>query len=167
MVLLAGISPCYWRWATKSLLLRMRERMGDLANAASGARDALCGDMLEEAWRAMEEEMSDFQVVAFPDQRRVELMRRDQARQLGRSGETRFADHPFSNPASRRTGAQEFRMLIADIRSGSLWCACSNLANLWRAAAPTFSQSEQTLARHDINLLGGRRHHYGRARWRA
>ena len=167
MVLLAGISLCYWRWATKSLLLRMRERMGDLASAASGARDALCANMLQEAWSAMEEDMSDFQVVSFPDQRRVELMRRKSARKLSRSGMTHFAYHPFSNPASRRTGAQEFGMLIADIRSGSLWRAFADLAKLWRTGASTFSQGEATLARHNMNLWSGRGHHYGRARWRA
>ena len=167
MVLLAGISLCYWRWPTKSLLLGMRGRINDLASAAPGARDALCADMLQEAWRAMEKQMSHFQVVAFPDQQRVQLMRRDQARELGGFGKTHFAYHPFSNPESRRTGTWEFRRLLADIRSGSLWRACTDLSNLWGAPASTFSQAEATLARQNMNLWKGPKNHCGRARWRA
>ena len=119
--------------------------------------------MLQEAWQAMEAEMSDYQVVGFRQECRVELVERKKSKRLTGIAKECFGYHAFSNPASRRTGAQEFAVLVTDIRSGSLWRAFADLAKEWQIK-PTYARSEQVLAGHGIKLWGGHGAKYGRLR---
>ena len=155
--MLAILYPCYWRWSTTMLVRTMVERMGELARSD----DARRADILEKALGEMENHMDDYQVVGFRQERRVDLVRRSEAKRL--KGDV-FRYHPFSNPASRRTGAQEIRILLADLRSGSLWRACQALALAWQTDL-TYRKSAEVLATHSIALWRGTGAVYGRTRW--
>ena len=92
--------------------------------------------------------MRDKQVVGYRDEKRVALLQRSEARQITCSAEGRCGYHPISNPASRRTGASEARILLRDVRSWKLegWRGFGPaVGSLWRdvqALAEGFDQSE-------------------------
>ena len=157
--LLAVLYPSYWRWSTRSVLGAMAAHMDELLRADSNRR----ADILQEAWDAMEVEMSEYQVVGFRRECRVDLLLRSEAKRVVGKAKDCFGYHPYSNPASRRTGSQEVSILLADLRSGSLWRACVDLAQEWRTN-PTYTQSEQVLVKHGIALWAGAKATYGRAR---
>ena len=129
--LLAVLYPCYWRWSTRLVLGAMAPRMDELVLADSNRR----ADIVQEAWDAMVVEMIPYQVVGFRLESRVDLLLRSDAQSLTgvKNGKECFGYHPYSNPASRRNGSQEVSLLLADLRSGSLWRACEGLAQEWRA----------------------------------
>ena len=115
-------------------------------------------DILEKALREMEDRMADYQVAGFRQERRVDLVQRSEAKRL--DGDV-FRYHPFSNPSSRRTGAQEIRILLADLRSGSLWRACEAPALAWQTNL-SYRKSAEVLATHGIALWRGAGTIYGR-----
>ena len=88
--------------------------------------------MLQETWQAMVAEMPDYQVMGFRQECRVELVERKKSKRLTGIAKECFGYHVFTNPASRQTGAQEFAVLVTDIRSGSLWRAFADIAEGWR-----------------------------------
>jgi len=106
-----------------------------------------------------EREMSEYQVVSWQEEHRVELARRTEVKRFG--GSLWRAYHPYRNPSSSRCGSEEFRSLLADMRSGSLWRACAELAETFRSQT-TYAQSQQVLMTHQIALW--RHNKYGRAR---
>ena len=106
---------------------------------------------LEEAWTAMSVKMANYQVVGFRGECKVALVLRTEAKRLVVKTRGRFGYHPFSNPASRRTGIHDFNVLLPDLRSGSLWRACEDLASLWRSS-PTYAKAGQVLRQHNIAL---------------
>jgi hypothetical protein len=151
MELLAVLYCCYWRWSTKSILLALVPHMDELLRAEPLRR----AEILLSAWEVMEQELSQYQVLGSRLERRVELRKRTEVRSLAGKAKDCFAYHPYMNPASRRTGAQEFRILLNDVRSGSLWRACTSLAQEFNGK-PTFRGSEQILKAHEIALWSGR-----------
>ena len=126
-------------------------------------------DILLEAFNEMEKEMGPYQVVGFREERRVDLLLRSESKRLVGASKGGFGYHPYSNPASRCTGAHEFHILLADIRSGSLRRACEDLARTWYGGAsgaqssPTYRAAEKVLLTHGIKLWS--RAVYGRIRW--
>ena len=167
MEILAVLYLCYWRWSTRSVLRFITQppaRMEELLHADSNRR----ADILLAAINEMEAAFGPYQVVGFREERRVDLLLRSESKRLGGGSAGCFRYHPYSNPASRRTGAQEFRILLPDIRSGNLRRACEDLAQAWRGGAsgahskPTYAASEKVLLRHGIKLW--RRSQYGRVR---
>ena len=133
MEILAVVYLCYWRWSARSVLRYITQslaRMEELLHADSNRR----ADILLEAFNELEVALSPYQVVGFREERRVDLVIREE-RSDGGGAAGCFGYHPYSNPASRRTGAQEFRKLLPDIRSGNLRRACEDLAQAWRGGA--------------------------------
>ena len=108
--MLTMLYPAYWRWSTRDLLIAMHEHREELTvpsadAAASGASVASRrADIYAAAWDKVEAKMRDKQVVGYRDEERVALLQRSEASQSIREREGRFGYHPFSNPASRRTG---------------------------------------------------------------
>ena len=109
--------------------------------------------------------MSSRQVVGHRDLHTVELLTRAEAKKITSSAEGRFGYHPYMNPASRRTGAQEFQKLLPDLESGEVARACADLVDAWSAAASgaSYRVSEQILVTHRISLFSGAV--YGRTRF--
>ena len=156
--LLAALYPCYWRWSTSCVLRYVQPHMEELLSADSHRR----ADILQAAYDAMVAELQPFHVVGDRAQRRVDLFLRSEAR--SRRQVNCFGYHPFQNPASRRTGDVEFRVLAENLRDGSLWRACEDLIKVWNIK-PSYKESVQVLAEHNIRLWSGRNATYGRTRW--
>jgi hypothetical protein len=70
------------------------------------------------------------QVVAFPAEHRVVLLPRA-ARGRETKGKQSYGYHAFQNPAGRRTGDAEWKIMIQDVASGRLRRACEELAQEW------------------------------------
>ena len=166
--LLAVLYLCYWRWSTESVLRSITQplaRMEKFLLADSDRR----ADMLLQAFNEMGKEMEPRQVVGFREERRVDLLLRSESKRLLGGSKGCFGYHPYSNPASRRTGAQEFHRLLPDIRSGDLRRACEDLARTWYGGAsgaqskPTYRAAEKVLQTHKIKLWAGA--DYGSIRW--
>ena len=115
--MLMMLYPAYWRWSTRDLVIAMHEHREELTvpsadAAASGASVASRrADIYAAAWDKVEATMRDKQVVGYRDEQRVALLHRSKARRITCCAEGRFGYHPISNPASRRTGASEARIL--------------------------------------------------------
>ena len=150
--LLMALYPCYWKWSTAAVLRHLISRMDKLLGASAKVR----ARMLENAWRAMEREMSSRQVVGHRDLHKVELLTRAAAKKITSRAAGRFGYHAYMNPASRRTGAQEFAILLPDLKSGKVELACADLVRTWAAASgANYRDSEQVLAKHGIALFSG------------
>ena len=150
--LLMALYPCYWKWSTAAVLRHLTSRMDQLLGASAKER----ARMLENAWRAMGRTMSSRQVVGHRDLHTVELHTRAAAKKITSSAEGRFGYHPYMNPASRRTGAQQFERLLPDLKSGKVELACADLVRTWAAASgASYRDSEQVLAKHNIALFSG------------
>ena len=119
--LLMALYPCYWKWSTAAVLRNLTPRMDRLSRATAKGR----ARMLENAWRAMVRKMAPRQVVGHRTLRTVELLPRSEAKKIKRKGGC-FCYHPYKNPASRRTGAQEFNRLLPDLKSGKVARACAD-----------------------------------------
>ena len=122
--LLMLLYPCYWKWSTAAVLRYLTPRMDELLSAAAYRRARI----LANAWRAMERTMCRRQVVGHRAKRTVELLTRAEARKITSTAGGRFGYHPYMNPASRRTGAQEFDILLPDLESGEVARACADLS---------------------------------------
>ena len=92
------------------------------------------------------------EVVGYRDEQRVALVHRSKARRITCGEEGRFGYHPISNPASRRTGASEARMLLPDVRSGKLERDGKTLDQQWAASGATYKHSRGVLASENISL---------------
>ena len=106
--ILAVVYLCYWRWSARSVLRFITQplaRMEELLHADSNRR----ADILLEAINEMEVALGPYQVVGFREERRVDLLLRSETKRLGGGPAGCFCYHPYSNPASRRSGAQEYR----------------------------------------------------------
>ena len=96
--------------------------------------------------------MRDKQVVGYRDEQRVALLHRSKAKRITCSEERRFGYHPISNPASRRTGASEARILLPDVRSGKLARVGKTLDLQWAASGATYKHSQEVLVKQSIRL---------------
>ena len=159
LALLAAVFPSYWGWSTSMVLEAICARMNEFLRAQPLAR----AELLEEAWTAMSVKMANYQVVGFRGECEVALRHRTQSKRLVGKSKGCFCYHPFSKPASRRTGLEEFDVLLPDLRSGSLWRACEDLASLWRSS-PTYAKAGQVLRQHKIALWAGNSAKYNRTR---
>ena len=119
----------------------------ELANAGHDRR----ADIYLEAWGAMEVDMSSQQVVGYRGECRVDLLPRAIAKRATGKSRGRFGYHPYSNLGSRRTGAQEVRILLEDVRNGSLWRACQDLLHSWQTEV-TYTDSADVLVKHRLAL---------------
>ena len=100
--------------------------------------------------------MSSLQVVGQRTLQTVELLTRAEAKKIINTADGRFGYHPYMNPASRRTGAQEFERLLPDLKNGRVARACAELVRTWSAASgASYSVSEQILLKHNIGLFSG------------
>ena len=96
------------------------------------------------------------QVVGHRAKRTVELLTRAEAKKITNTAEGRFGYHPYMNPASRRTGGQQFQRLLPDLKSGKVARACAELVRTWAAASgASYRVSEQILVKHRISLFSG------------
>ena len=158
--ILTSLYPCYWKWSTAAVLRRLTSHMDELLGAEAEGRARI----LANAWRAMGTEMSSRQVVGHRTLRTVELLTRAEAKKITGSAVGRFGYHPYMNPASRRTGAQEFDVLLPDLESGKVARACADLVDTWAAAyGASYRVSERVLTKHGISLFKGAK--YGRTRF--
>ena len=150
--LLMSLYPCYWKWSTAAVLRQLTPHMDELLGAEAEGRARI----LANAWCAMEIEMSPRQVVGHRTLRTVELLTRSEAKKIIGSAVGRFGYHPYMNPAGRRTGAQEFNILLPDLKSGKVASACADLVDTWAAASgASYKASEQVLKNHNISLFAG------------
>ena len=157
--LLTSLYPCYWKWSTAAVLRHLTSHMDELLGAEAEGRARI----LANAWRAMEMEMSSRQVVGRRTARTVELLTRAESKKITGKAKGCFGYHPYKNPASRRTGAQEFDILLPDLESGEVARACADLVDAWAAASgASYRVSEQVLVKRTISLFAGAR--YGRTR---
>ena len=147
--LLMSLYPCYWKWSTAAVLRHLTSHMDELLDAGAKGRARI----LKNAWRAMERQMSSRQVVGHRALRKVELLTRAEARKITSIASGRFGYHPHMNPASRRNGAQEFEILLPDLKSGKVAAACADLVNTWAASGASYTKSEQVLAKYKIQLF--------------
>ena len=164
--LLAVSYLCYWRWSTASVLRSITQplaRMEEFLLADSDRR----ADMLLHAFNEMSKEMGPRHVVGSREACRVDLLFRSESKGVLGGSKGCFGYHPYSNPASRRTGAQEFHILLPDMRSGNLRRASEDLARMWYSGAsgapskPTYRAAQKVLMR--IKLWSHA--DYGRIRW--
>ena len=116
---------CYWRWSTKLVLQAMEHRVREYSEAQPLAR----AQIWREVWEQMESKMETVQVVARSDRGELEVMDRKDVKRAreGVAAEVR-AHHPSMNPSSRRTGAQQFSVLVGSLADGSLWRAGQQIA---------------------------------------
>ena len=167
--MLMMLYPAYWRWSTRDLVIAMHEHREELTvpsadAAASGASVASRrADIYAAAWDKVEATMRDKQVVGYRDEQRVALLHRSKARRITCCAEGRFGYHPISNPASRRTGASEARILLPDVRSGKLERVGKTLDQQWAASGATYKQSQEVLVQESISLW--KRADYNRIRF--
>ena len=160
--LLMCLYLCYWKWSTAAVLRNLTPRMDSLWRVTAKERARI----LENAWRAMEREMSSHQVVGHRDLHKVELLTRAEAKKITSVAESRFGYHPYMNPASRRTGGQQFRRLLPDLKSGKVARACAELVRTWAAASgASYRVSEKVLVDQQISLFSGRGARYNRTRF--
>ena len=156
--MLAMLYPAYWRWSTRELVIAMHEHREEFAASGADAADSGAGaanrraDIYAAAWDKVEAKMRDKQVVGYRDEERVALLQRSEARQSIRERKGRFGYHPYSNPASRRTGASEARILLTDVRSGQLESVSKALDQLWAASGATYKHSQEVLMNQSISL---------------
>jgi hypothetical protein len=156
--MLMMLYPAYWRWSTRDLVIAMHEHREELTvpsadAAASGASVASRrADIYAAAWDKVEATMRDKQVVGYRDEQRVALLHRSKARRITCCAEGRFGYHPISNPASRRTGASEARILLPDVRSGKLERVGKTLDQQWAASGATYKHSRKVLDQESISL---------------
>ena len=156
--MLAMLYPAYWRWSTRELVIAMHEHREEFAASGADAADSGAGaanrraDIYAAAWDKVEAKMRDKQVVGYRDEERVALLQRSEARQSIRERKGRFGYHPYSNPASRRTGASEARILLTDVRSGQLESVSKALDQLWAASGATYKHSQEVLMNQRISL---------------
>lgn len=106
----------------------MKNLVRDLSADASGR----C-EIIENALQSMTQEVAGFQVVGFRSQQKLELMRRSESKTLDAKPNDAFRYHPFMNPSSRTSTAINVRLLLGDMRTGKLFCACEALDLAWRA----------------------------------
>ena len=100
--------------------------------------------------------MSSRQVVGHRALRKVELLTRAESRKITSTASGRFGYHPHMNPAGRRNGAQEFEILLPDLKSGKVERACAELVDTWAAASgASYRVSEKILLKHQISLFQG------------
>ena len=160
--ILIFLYPLYWRWPTKAVLSHVVKHLGTLMRAASSGEHERRAEILKEALDIMQPLMDPYMVVGNRDQCRVELVHRSVAKTGSDIG--CFGYHPYSNPASRRTGDDECRILLQDVCSGKLWQACESLYTQWAAsgAAPTYRDSVAIVA--EIQLWAHRGSTYNRMR---
>ena len=107
--------------------------------------------------------MRDKQVVGYRDEQRVALLQRSKARQITCGAKGRFGYHPTSNPASRRNGASEARILLRDVRSGKLERVGEALDQQWAVSGATYKHSLKILTKQGICLW--KRADYNRIRF--
>ena len=163
--LLMMLYPAFWRWSARDLTMAMHEHREELTAScagvtASGASAAASGagaasrraDIYAAAWDKVEATMRDKQVEGHRDEQRVALLQRSEARQITCSAEGRFGYHPISNPASRRTGASEARILLRDVRSGKLERVGEALDQQWAVSGATYKHSQKVLIKQSISL---------------
>ena len=86
-------------------------------------------------------------------ERSVELVARTEVRKLGGGAADYFTYHLMMNPANRRSAEPEFRMLMKDLRSGSLPEAIAKLAGLLAAPGATYTTCEVPL--RSVQLWAG------------
>ena len=164
--ILTMLYPDYWRWATRDLVIAMHEHREELTAtgadaAASGASAASRrADIYAAAWGKV---AATKQVVVYRDEQRVALLQRSEARQITCGAEGRFGYHPISNPASRRTGASEARILLTDVRNGQLESVSKALDQQWAASGATYKHSHEVLVQESISLW--KRADYNRIRF--
>ena len=93
-------------------------------------------------------------------------MHRREAKKLDTSANHCFRYHPFMNLAARRTGVTEVRMLLGDMRSGSLWRAFVDLALPFKSdGGPSYQEATRILQCHMITISSRSHAKYGRVRW--
>ena len=147
--LLMSLYPCYWKWSTAAVLRHLTSHMDELLDADAKGRARILGD----AWRSMERQMSSRQVVGHRTLRKVELLTRAESRKITSTASGRFGYHPHMNPAGRRNGAQEFEILLPDLKSGKVADACADMVDTWAASGASYKASEQVLAKYKIQLF--------------
>ena len=78
------------------------------------------------------------------------MVARSEVEQVRRFGDSDFkAYHAYMNPSSRRTGAQEFDILVGSLQDGSLWRACEEIAGKFQGKTSYAAASGQPLAGAD------------------
>ena len=158
--ILCVLHLCYWRWSTRLLLQALCARIEDYVVMQPMARVEFWRD----AWKPMELEMEDKQVVSWPAKQSVELWTRDAVKRTRRAGEhIVHAHHPCMNPSSRRSGSNEFAMLMSSLADGSLWRACDEIAEAMNEK-PSYAGVIASMKKHRVSLWesGG----YTCIRWR-
>ena len=80
------------------------------------------------------------------------LLPRCYAQRLTGASKGRFGYHPFSNPASRTTGAMEAAKLLEDMRGGNLESLRKALDLDWAASGASYKRSRELLVKHKSRL---------------
>ena len=147
--ILCVLHLCYWRWSTKLLLEEMEHRLQEYWVAQPLVRAKIWRDV----WQLMEGKMEQVQVVAWSDSRTLEVMDRKDVKRArnAASGADFRAYHPYMDPSSRRSGAQQFSILVDSLADGSLWRACEDIARNIEDA-PSYTAVTDAMRKHKVSL---------------
>ena len=147
------LAPCYWKWSTGLLLSPIVFKCYSRWSTADSVARA---DIWQMAWSAMTEEMDHMQVICRESDSVLSLVTRDEATKLKRSlgsGLSRY--HPYMNPSSRRSGSDDFHLLLEDLRSRRLCRACESLAQLFKGATVSYTDAIKALEDSGVKCFGG------------
>ena len=156
---LCSVFLCYWKWGAASFVRLVLSKLDSLQASDDEGRASL----YEFCWEQAEREVrpQEISVVGHRGQQTVELLPRKKVRRLG-GWEAGFRSyHLLKNPAARRPGRKEFRLLMKDLRAGRLKTSCDALAEKFAASGATYKDCEPTLL--PLLLWGGAR--YSRTRF--
>ena len=124
----------------------MEPRLAEYSLAQPLAR----AQIWREVWKIMESEMKETQVAEWSDRKEVKLVARADVKRHRRLSDFR-AYHAYMNPSARRTGAQEFRILVDSLQDGSLWRACQQLVGHFQGGA-SYSAVPDAMREHGVTL---------------
>ena len=150
MELLTTLYPAYWKWSTSVILNGLIDKLVNLQEANDKKR----AKIIDQCWEAMVEELETQQVLAFTAERRVVLLPRTESCRETK-GKQCHGYHAFRNPAGRRTGDAEWKIMMKDVASGRLRRACEELAQEWSKSDVdiTYARSVQILDAQNMSYL--------------
>ena len=150
---------CYWKWPSASILKSVASTLESLLASDAEGRASLYERFWDQATQDVRPE--ELAVVCNRRRRTAQLFPKARVRSLGGNGADFFSYHSMMNPACRRLASEEFKILMADLRSGRLKTAIDALVDICAASGASYKDCEVPLRK--VHLWGGAQ--YSRARF--
>ena len=150
---------CYWKWPSASILKSVASTLESLLASDAEGRASLYERFWDQATQDVRPE--EFAVVCHRRRRTAQLFPKARVRSLGGNGADFFSYHSMMNPACRRLASEEFKILMADLRSGRLKTAIDALVDIFAASGASYKDCEVPLRK--VHLWGGAQ--YSRTRF--